>query len=64
MSTKKLKRKSVIILIDDDRKIECWGSLKKACDAHPELVYNTITKFKMPVYSKGWAINRVKFNEK
>ena len=58
-----LIRKNVTVLIKGDH-IECWGSLKKACIAHPELVYNTLTKMKMPLDHKGFKIFRVPFNEK
>lgn len=56
-----LKRKTVILLSKDDI-IEAWGSLKKACVAHPEIKYNTITKFALPCEFKGWTIERVAFN--
>lgn len=59
-----LKRKNVVILVNEENKMECWGSLKLACVAHPELVYNTLTKFKLPLFVKGWGISRVPFNKK
>jgi hypothetical protein len=60
---KTLNRKNVVILINEKRDIECWGSLKLACKAHPEFVYNTLTKRKLPVIVNGWIINRVPFNK-
>ena len=58
-----LKRKNVVILVNENKNMECWGSLKLACVAHPELVYNTLTKFKLPLFVKGWEISRVPFNK-
>lgn len=59
-----LKRKNVVILVNEKREMECWGSLKLACEAHPELVYNTLTKYRLPVFVKGWGISRISFNKK
>ena len=63
MKKETIKRKNVVILVNEKREMECWGSLKLACKAHPELVYNTLTKFKLPVFVKGWGISRVPFNK-
>tara|TARA_R110002167_G_scaffold110087_4_gene280362 strand:- start:22222 stop:22455 length:234 start_codon:yes stop_codon:yes gene_type:complete len=64
MKKETLTRKNVVILISEDHtKMECWGSLKLACVAHPELVYNTLTKYSLPLVAKGWAISRVPFNK-
>ncbi len=64
MKKETLKRKNVVILINEQNEMECWGSLKLACKAHPELVYNTITKMKLPVFTNGWGISRILFNKK
>lgn len=64
MKKESLQRKNVIILVKEDGSLECWGSLKLACRSHPQLVYNTITKMKLPLFTKGLQIHRVSFNKK
>lgn len=40
---------------------ECYGNLKKACNAH-KWSYSTISKKKLPQVKDGWLIQRVPFN--
>lgn len=56
-----MQRKSIIVVIHEDKKADCYGNLKKACNAH-NLVYNTIVQKKLPLYKNGLFIQRVPFN--
>ena len=58
-----MQRQNVIVVthLNEENKAECYGNLKKACEAH-NLVYNTIVQKKLPIV-KGWLlIQRVPFN--
>ena len=56
-----MQRKTVIVVVHKDKKVECYGNLKKACKAH-NLVYNTIVQKKLPLIKNGLLIQRVTFN--
>lgn len=56
-----MQRNTVIVVVHEDKRVECYGSLKKACKAH-NLVYNTIVKKKLPIIKNGLLIQRVPFN--
>ena len=56
-----MQRKTVIVVVHEDKRVECYGNLKKACKAH-NLVYNTIVQKKLPIIKNGLLIQRVPFN--
>jgi hypothetical protein len=56
-----MQRKTVIVVVHEDKAVECYGNLKKACKAH-NLVYNTIVRKKLPIIKNGLLIQRVPFN--
>lgn len=57
-----MQRKNIIVVIDiETLKTECYGNLRKACDAHG-LVYNTIVKRKLPITKDCLLVQRLKFN--
>ena len=55
-----MNRKTIIVVLHEDKKVECFGNLRKACEAH-KLVYNTIVQKKMPIEKNGLLIQRVPF---
>lgn len=58
-----MQRQNVIIVIhlNEENRAECYGNLKKACEAH-NLVYNTIVQKKLPIVKNDILIQRVPFN--
>jgi hypothetical protein len=56
-----MQRKTVIVVVHENKEAECYGNLKKACKAHG-LVYNTIVQKKLPIIKNGLLIQRVPFN--
>jgi len=56
-------RQSVIIL-ESDEHAECWGSLVKLCDAHPNFSYGYLKSKKFPFQYKGWLFIKVRWNER
>jgi hypothetical protein len=54
-----MKRQTIIVIITPE-KIECWGNLKKACNAH-NWHYNTLSKRKLPIDYEDCKIHRVPF---
>ena len=56
-----MQRKTVIVVVHEDKAVECYGNLKKACKAH-NFVYNTIVHKKLPIIKNGLLIQRVPFN--
>lgn len=56
-----MNRQTVIILIEKDKAPECWGNLKKLCEAKG-WKYNTISKLKLPFEFDGCIIYRVPFH--
>jgi hypothetical protein len=56
-----MNRQTVIILIEKDKAPECWGNLKKLCEAKG-LKYNSLSKMKMPIQINGCTIYRVPFH--
>jgi len=56
-----MQRKNIIVIVKEDMTAECFGNLKKACNAN-KLVYNTIVKKKLPLMKNGLFIQRVPFN--
>jgi hypothetical protein len=58
-----MQRQTVIVLEKCPNIVECFGSLKRACKEHPELVYNTIKAKKFPFSYKDYVFHRVQFNE-
>lgn len=60
---KAMQRQNIIVVthLNKANKAECYGNLKKACEAH-KLVYNTIVQKKLPLIKGGLLIQRVPFN--
>jgi hypothetical protein len=56
-----MNRQTVIILIEKDKAPECWGNLKKLCEAKG-YKYNTLSKEKMPIKLENCIIYRVQFH--
>ena len=56
-----MQRKTVIVVVHEDKTVECYGNLKKACKAH-KFDYNTIVQKKLPIIKNGLLIQRVPFN--
>ena len=64
MEGKKGVRKTVIVIINQKtQNVQCFGSLKIACSAHSDLVYNTIVKANLPVLINNLKVYRVQFNK-
>ena len=60
--SKTIERKAVIVLEKCPDQIEVWGSLTRACKAHPEFNYSKISRVKLPYTYQGWTFKRVPFN--
>ena len=60
---KAMQRQNIIVVthLNEENRAECYGNLKKACEAH-KLVYNTIVQKKLPLIKDGLLIQRVPFN--
>ena len=57
-----MQRKNIIVVINiETLKTECYGNLKKACEAHG-LVYNTTVQKKLPLTKENLLVQRVIFN--
>ena len=56
-----MKRKNIIVVLHPDKRVECFGNLRKVCIKYG-LVYNTIVQKKMPIEKDGLLIQRVPFN--
>ena len=58
-----MQRQNIIVVthLNEANRAECYGNLKKACEAH-NLVYNTIVQKKLPLIKDGLLIQRVPFN--
>lgn len=57
-----MNQKTVIVISGSRTEdTQCFGSLKKACDAHG-WVYNTLIQKNLPLTHESWFIQRVKFN--
>ena len=55
----RMKRQTVIVIITPV-KTECWGNLKKACEAKGSK-YNTLSRLRPPFEYRGHRIYRVPF---
>ena len=56
-----MPRKNIIVVINiETLKTDCYGNLKKACEAHG-LVYNTTVQKKLPLTKEGLLVQRVAF---
>tara|TARA_R110002020_G_scaffold465503_2_gene686963 strand:+ start:2483 stop:2659 length:177 start_codon:yes stop_codon:yes gene_type:complete len=57
-----MQRKNIIVVVHlrEACRAECFGNLKKACNAH-KMVYNTIVKQELPLMQDGLLIQRVPF---
>jgi len=56
-----MNRQTVIILISQDKAPECWGNLKKLCEAKG-WKYNTLSKRTWPIEVGLCMIYRVPFH--
>ena len=57
-----MQRQNIIVILQMcDFRLECYGSLRKACNAH-DWVYNTLVQKKLPIEKDGWLIKRIPFN--
>lgn len=52
-----------IIVLTKGLFIEAWGSLKRACDNHPEFDHSSIERERFPFYHKEWKFTKVLTNE-
>lgn len=61
-----MQRQNIVILQREDMNafeyvLEAWGSLKRACNAHPDFQYHSIKMKKFPFEHKGWIFRKVPF---
>jgi len=61
--SRNMERQTVVIIECDDH-IECYGSLKAACDVHTEFVFNTVRRKQFPFEYMGWKFYKVRFNQR
>lgn len=56
-----MTRKHIIVVERCPDIVQCWGSLKRACEAN-ELPYWTLARKKFPISHGEYVIRKVRFN--
>ena len=59
----KKPRRYIVLVREDKREVEVWGSLKGLCKEHPTFSYYTLRNKKFPFKYKGIRFFRVNFKE-
>ena len=53
-----------VIVLEKDGKLEAWGAITAACEAHSEFQYHSIKWKDFPFEHKGYVFHKIPYNER